>query len=273
MQPVIEQLQKFGETRRGWLGVRIQNVDDSVADSLELGPVRGALVAGTDAKGPATAGGVEVGDVIVKFDGKDIKESRDLPKIVAQAPVGKDVDVVVMRKGKTLIKTVKLGRLEDGESHAALEPKVSQPPKAPSEPVAQTALGMTFMGLTSASRQKYTIAESVASGVVISGVDPASPAADKRLQPGEVLVGDQPGAGQAAGRCLAEDRGVAQRRQEIRPASRGQQPGRSAVRGAADQIGRARRCAASRRHVKRRVDVSPRSSTDRPPAGCSTDGP
>ena len=188
VQPVIDQLQRFGETRRGWLGVRIQNVDDSVADSLELGPVRGALVAGTDAKGPATAGGLEVGDVIVKFDGKDIKESRDLPKIVAQAPVGKDVDVVVMRKGKTLIKTVKLGRLEDGETHAASAPKPAVVPKAPSEPVALSALGMTFMGLTSAARQKYTIAESVASGVVISGIDPASPAADKRLQPGEVLV-------------------------------------------------------------------------------------
>jgi serine protease Do len=188
VQPVIDQLQKFGETRRGWLGVRIQKVDDTVAESLDLGTVRGALVAGTDAKGPAAAGGLEVGDVIVRFDGKDITESRDLPKIVAQAAVGKDVEVVVMRKGKELIKAVKLGRLEDGEAHAAVAAKPVDVPKAPGEPAAQTALGMTFMGLTSASRQKYTIAESVASGVVITGIAPSSPAADKRLQPGEVVV-------------------------------------------------------------------------------------
>ncbi|WP_246725569.1 Do family serine endopeptidase [Beijerinckia sp. L45] len=189
VQPVIEQLQKFGETRRGWLGVRIQNVDDSVAASLDLGSVRGALVAGTDVKGPAAAAGLEVGDVIVRFDGKDIKESRDLPKIVAQAPVGKDVEVVVVRKGKELTKAVTLGRLEDGEVHAAaVAPKPVDVPKAPGEPAAQTAMGMTFMGLTNASRQKYTIAESIASGVVITGIEPSSPAADKRLQPGEVLV-------------------------------------------------------------------------------------
>jgi serine protease Do len=188
VQPVIDQLQKYGETRRGWLGVRIQNVDDSVAQSLDLGSVRGALVSGTDAKGPATAGGLEVGDVIVKFDGKDIKESRDLPKIVAQAPVGKDVEVVVVRKGKELTKSVKLGRLEDGESHTAVEPKPVDIPKVIGEPAAQTALGMTFMGLTTASRQKYTIAQSVASGVVITDIAPSSPAADKRLRAGEVVV-------------------------------------------------------------------------------------
>ncbi len=98
--PVVEQLQKFGETRRGWLGVRIQNVDDSIAESLNLGTVRGALVAGTDEKGPAKAAGLLAGDVILKFDGVEIKESHDLPKIVASAPVGKDVDVVLLRQGE-----------------------------------------------------------------------------------------------------------------------------------------------------------------------------
>jgi serine protease Do len=188
VKPIIDQLQKYGETRRGWLGVRIQNVDDSVAESLELGPVRGALVSGTDAKGPASAGGLEVGDVIVKFDGKDIKESRDLPKMVAQAPVGKEVEIVVVRKGKTITKTVKLGLLEDGEKRVPVAPKKAEAAPPPSEPATQTSLGITFMGLTTASRQKYTIADSVASGVVITGIEPSSPAADKRLQPGEVLV-------------------------------------------------------------------------------------
>ncbi len=79
VMPVIDQLEKFHETRRGWLGVRIQPVDDAIADSLGLGTARGALVAGVDEKGPAKPAGLAPGDVIVKFDGKDVKESRDLP--------------------------------------------------------------------------------------------------------------------------------------------------------------------------------------------------
>ena len=189
VQPVIDQLEKYGEVRRGWLGVRIQNVDDTIADSLDLGPVRGALVSGTDTKGPATAGGIETGDVIVKFDGQDISESRDLPKIVAQTPVGKEVPVVVMRKGKAMTKTIKLGRLEDGEQKiAAAEVKTAEPNKPPGPAAVERALGMTFSGLTSEMRQKYTINDSVSSGVIISDVAPNSPAADKRLQAGEVLV-------------------------------------------------------------------------------------
>ena len=121
--PVIDQLEKFGETRRGWLGVHIQNVDDTIAESLNLGPVRGALVAGTDDKGPAKAAGLKAGDVIVKFDGIEIKESRDLPKIVAAAPVGKNVDIVVIRQGKQITKTIKLGRLEDNDKLASLGAK------------------------------------------------------------------------------------------------------------------------------------------------------
>jgi serine protease Do len=189
VQPVIDQLRQFGEVRRGWLGVRIQNVDDTIAESLDLGPTRGALVSGTDAKGPAKAAGIEAGDVIVTFDGHDISESRDLPKIVAQTPVGKDVPVVLMRKGKTLDKTVRLGRLEDGETKvASVEAKPAEDPKPAAPAAVQAAIGMTFSGLTSDARRKYTIKDSVASGVVISDVAPNSPAAAKRLQAGEVLV-------------------------------------------------------------------------------------
>ena len=119
MTPIIEQLQKFGETRRGWLGVRIQNVDDAIAESLSLGKARGALIAGVDDKGPAKPAGLKTGDVIVKFDGKEVKQSRDLPKLVASTPVGKEVEVVVMRDGKELTKSVTLGRLEDGEKQAS----------------------------------------------------------------------------------------------------------------------------------------------------------
>src|SRR5215467_1717623 len=96
---VIDQLKNFGETRRGWLGVRIQQVTDEIAESLGIKPARGALVAGVDEKGPAKPAGIEPGDVIVKFDGQDIKEMRDLPRVVADTPVGKDVQVQIIRKG------------------------------------------------------------------------------------------------------------------------------------------------------------------------------
>ena len=122
VMPVIDQLRQFKEVRRGWLGVRIQQVTDEIADSLSIKPARGALIAGIDDKGPAKPAGIEPGDVIVKFDGQDIKEMRDLPKIVAETPVGKDVEVTIIRKGKEETKTVKLGRLED-EKQAALTPK------------------------------------------------------------------------------------------------------------------------------------------------------
>src|SRR5437016_2782073 len=103
---VLDQLREFKEVRRGWLGVRIQQVTDDIAESLNIRPARGALVAGIDDKGPAKPAGIEPGDVIVKFDGKDIKEMRDLPKIVGDTAIGKDVPVLIIRKGKEVTKTV-----------------------------------------------------------------------------------------------------------------------------------------------------------------------
>jgi serine protease Do len=180
--PVVDQLRQFGETRRGWLGVRIQNVDDPTAEALGLGNARGALVAGVDDKGPSKPAGLEVGDVIVKFDGKDVKESRDLPRIVAQTPVGKAVDVTIVRKGTSMTKSVTLGRLEDGEkaSPAALNQPQTDAGKT-------SALGLEISGLSEELRRRFNIKDNV-KGVVVTRVDPNSPAADKRIQPGEVVV-------------------------------------------------------------------------------------
>ncbi len=189
VQPVIDQLEKYGEARRGWLGVRIRSVDETLADSLDLKQTKGAFVSGTDAKGPASAGGIQTGDVIVKFDGRDVVDSRDLPKLVAQAPVGKDVSIVLLRDGHELTKTVRLGRLEDGAAKPVpVVAKPSQLEAPPSEAAVRTALGLSLSGLTGEARRKYTINDSVAGGVLISGVAPDSPAADKRLQAGEVLM-------------------------------------------------------------------------------------
>jgi len=182
---VIDQLRQFGETRRGWLGVRIQQVTDDIADSLNIKPVRGALVAGVDEKGPAKPAGIEAGDVIIKFDGKDIHEMRDLPRVVADTPVGKDVDVTIVRKGKEENHIVKLGRLEDGEKQAALTPKKDAAPEE--KTIVQKSLGLNLANMNDDLRKRFKIKDSV-KGVVITGVESQSPAADKRLSAGDVVV-------------------------------------------------------------------------------------
>ena len=184
VQPVIGQLKEFHETRRGWLGVRIQPVDDTIADSLNLGAARGALVAGVDEKGPAKPAGLMAGDVIVKFDGKEVKESRDLPRLVASMPVGRQVDVVVMRNGKEVTKTVTLGRLEDGEKKtAALATEKDDSLKMDA---VTKALGMEFSALSDEARKTFKIKDSV-KGVIVTSVEPGSAAAERGLRPGDVV--------------------------------------------------------------------------------------
>lgn len=182
--PVIEQLQKFGETRRGWLGVRIQNVDDATAEALGLGKARGALVAGIDEKGPAKPAGMQVGDVIIRFDGQDVKDSRELPRIVSFSPVGKETDVVVVRKGKEVTLKIKLGRLEDGEKEMAAR---GENVPGVTRPTVSKTLGLDLAPLTSEGRSRFNIKDDVKGALVIR-VDPDSRAAEKRLQPGDTIV-------------------------------------------------------------------------------------
>jgi serine protease Do len=181
---VVNQLREFKEVRRGWLGVKIQQVTDDIAESLGVKPARGALIAGIDEKGPAGPAGIQAGDVIVKFDGKDIKEMKELPRIVADTPVGKDVEVIIIRKGKEEKKIVKLGRLEDSEKPVQATVK-SAPPQEKS--TVQKSLGLELSILTDELRKRYKIKDTV-KGVVITGVDQSSIAADKRLAAGSVVV-------------------------------------------------------------------------------------
>jgi serine protease Do len=181
---VIEQLREFGETRRGWLGVRIQQVDEGAAEALGLGKARGALIAGIDEKGPAKPSGLEVGDVITLFDGKEVKDSKDLPKLVATTPVGKDVSLTIIRKGKELQRSVKLGRLEDGEK--AIKAAASGGNSVDEAPT-KRVLGLDLSALNDEVRKRYTIKDSV-KGVAITRVESGSNAADKRIQAGDTLV-------------------------------------------------------------------------------------
>ena len=180
---VIDQLVKYGETRRGWLGVRIQQVTEEIAESLGMDRARGALVAGLTEGGPADRAGIEAGDVILRFDGREVPEMRELPRMVANTPIGKEVEVVVLRKGRETSVRVILGRLEEAEKR---ESRVTGG-KAPAEPQTATVLGLTLSRLTPELRAKYKLREDLR-GVVITAVDPNSNAAEKLIQPGYVIV-------------------------------------------------------------------------------------
>jgi serine protease Do len=181
---VVDQLRQFGELHRGWLGVRIQQVTDEIAESLNIKPARGALIAGVDDKGPAKPAGIEAGDVVVKFDGKDVKESKDLSRVVAETAVGKQVDVVIIRKGEEQTKRVTLGRLEENEKP---QPASAKAAPEPEKLVTQKLLGLDLANLSKDLRSRYKIKDSV-KGVLITSVDGTSDAAEKRLAPGDIII-------------------------------------------------------------------------------------
>jgi serine protease Do len=180
---VISQLREFGETRRGWLGVHIQTVTDDIAQSLDLKEPRGALVANVTEGGPAEKAGIRAGDIILKFDGKPVEKMRELPRLVAETPVGKEADVVVWRKGEEQSLTVSLGRLEEQEAQAAANGSSGSDSGAASV----NELGVSLAGMDDKLRQEFNIPEGV-NGVLITEVDPDGNAADKQLQAGDVIV-------------------------------------------------------------------------------------
>ncbi|WP_333822706.1 DegQ family serine endoprotease [Pinisolibacter sp.] len=183
---VVAQLKEFGETRRGWLGVRIQGVTDDIAEGLGLKEPKGALVAGVTDKGPADKSGIQAGDVIVRFDGQEVPNVRELPRMVADTPISKKVQVVVLRKGKEVAIDVQLGRLEEGEKLAANEkPGKSDATKAA---VTQKVAGLTLAPIDATLRAKFKIKDSVSKGLVVTDVDADSAAAEKRIAAGDVVL-------------------------------------------------------------------------------------
>jgi serine protease Do len=181
---VVQQLREFGEVRRGWLGVRIQTVTDELAEGLHLKRARGALVAAVTEGGPAEAAGIKQGDVILEFDGREVGEMRKLPRMVAETPIGKDVKVEVWRKGEPLEITVELGELDE----ALLASAETGPVERDSGSKGSIPdLGLSLGSLTPDLRQQFGLEEST-EGVVVTGVDNDSAAAEKGLRPGDVIV-------------------------------------------------------------------------------------
>jgi serine protease Do len=180
---VISQVKKFGEVRRGWLGVRIQTVNEELAEGLQLDRPHGALVASVTEDGPAAAAGIQQGDVILRFDGREVSEMRKLPRMVAETPIGGAVEVVVWRKGREEIFSVTLGEL-DLEQVAAVEPELAVPD--PDE-LEIPALGLEVETVSTLLREQFQLEES-AEGVLITQVDPEGNGAEKGLTPGDLIV-------------------------------------------------------------------------------------
>lgn len=180
-EPILQQLKKYGRTRRGWLGVHIQGVTEDMAKSLNLPAAKGALVANVVASGPAAKAGVLRGDVIIRFDGKVVTDQNRLPQIVAATDVGKTVKMVVIRKGREKVLEVKLGELEKAQQTGLVKTPTQQ------STVTKGALGLRFSALTPQIKQRYKL-DNVKSGVVVTSVNPQSQAAEEGLRPGDVIA-------------------------------------------------------------------------------------
>jgi serine protease Do len=172
---------------RGWLGVRIQAVTDEIAESLGLDKARGALVASVTDSGPAQAGGIQPGDVILTFDGKKVEDMRHLPRLVAETSVDKIVAVGVWRKRAQLDLKIKVGRLQEVETASAKDSPKNAPPKGDGGGSTVKALGMTLSNVTPALKEKFSLGDD-AKGVVVVEVQKDSPGAEKGLRPGDVIM-------------------------------------------------------------------------------------
>jgi len=187
-KPVLEQLQSFGRTKRGWLGVRIQAVTPEIAESLGLDRARGALVANVTPGGPAEAAGIEPGDVILQFDGKDVNEMRRLPRIVAETNIKRKVDLTVWRKGREHALKVTVGELEAAEDQGLLEAgRRDEDGQRPAAPSTFDQLGLKLSAITPELRRQHDLGDD-ARGVVVVEVDRDGAAADKGVRPGDIIV-------------------------------------------------------------------------------------
>ncbi len=178
-QSVIAQLEEFGETRRSWIGVMIQPVTNDLVESLGLKKAQGALVSSVEADGPAEKAGVKRGDVILRFDEKEVPMMRDLPRIVAETPIHKTVKIVVMREGKPKTLTIKTTRMKEDVS------RISKEKKTNGETI--EFAGMSLKELDGQTRRQIGLDEG-ASGALISKVETGSPADDSGVRRGEVII-------------------------------------------------------------------------------------
>ena len=188
---VVDQLRQYGHPRRGWLGVRIQQVTPDIAESLGLhqpeGAAEGALVAGVNHDGPADRAHIQNGDIILAFNGQKLKEMKTLPRVVAETPIDSRVPVDVFRAGKHLVLQVVVAEMPEDAKPAATADADSPHKPAPTGAVEFASFGMKLSPLTDATRQKYKI-DAQQKGIVITEISPDGTAAGYGLKAGDVVV-------------------------------------------------------------------------------------
>lgn len=177
---VTGQLAEFGTTRRGWLGVFIQEVTPDIAETLGLDKAEGALVSSVNENSPADEAGLEPGDVIQRFDGKPIVKMRDLPRVVAETEVGSEAEVYLFRGGEPMTLSVVLGEREKAE----LVGLVGE--EKPSDKKSFGSLGFSVENLNPELAAQFEL-EAEMTGVVVTEVIPGSPSAEKGLAPGDII--------------------------------------------------------------------------------------
>jgi len=183
---VVAQLRDFGHARRGWLGVRIQQVTPDIAESVGLHDASGAIVAGVNDGGPADKASIHNGDIILRFNNQDVKEMRNLPRIVAETAIGQSVPVIVWRAGHEQTLQATVAEMPDDMQQASASPPVENKP-APDAAVALSGLGMKLSPITSDARDKFSL-NADQKGVVVTDVTPDGAAAQRGLKPGDVIV-------------------------------------------------------------------------------------
>lgn len=181
-EPVIDQIIKYGRTRRGWLGVRIQSVTDEIAESLGLEQSQGALIAGVNDDGPAAKAGLKAGDIILEFGEREVADMRALPRIVAEHDINADAEIVYWRDGKKKKTRVKVGELEKAEESGLLNETT-----ASAQGVTIAPLNLTVNAVTDEARRLYNLGN-VARGIVITDVGDGSEAARKNIRAGQIIT-------------------------------------------------------------------------------------
>lgn len=189
-QPVIDQLNEYGRTRRGWLGVKIQEVTDEIAENFGLAKAGGALVAEVTPTGPAEGAGIQSGDIILAFNNKPIREMRELPRIVAETDINKEVPIIVWRDGERVTLTVETGELEKAEEEGLLAAHGgSNTPDMVDDSVGMEfpAIGLTVQPLSDSLRDQYAI-DAAVSGLVVTDLNLNGQAARKGISRGDVII-------------------------------------------------------------------------------------
>ena len=181
---VITQLKDFGRARRGWLGVRIQQVTPDISESVGLKEATGAMVAGVNEGGPADTAKIRNGDIILKFNGQDVKEMRSLPRLVAETAIGQAVPVILWRDGHEVTVQAKVGELPEDQKSGEVAPTAKPDIGKPTE---LSSLGLQLAPLTPETRDRFRLGADQ-KGVVIVDVSSASTAAERGIKPGDMIL-------------------------------------------------------------------------------------